>query len=575
MWSNNNFFFRTYLLIAYLLPVILLLWFVANFSVNVPFWDDWSLVNFFDKVASGSANFTDFFAQHNEHRMFFPKIIFLIIAFPSRWDIRLEMYFSIFLAIVSFCAMYKIAASQNQDTTSFHLFNIAICILIFSLVQYENWLWGFQVAWFLINTCVTLAVFFFVVPTKLLPSQRLSLSAICCFIASFSSAHGLLSWIALIPTVASVQGSARQRKARLLLWMVLFSLSLTIYLIGYVKPSNHPDLFFFLKEPLIAVNYLLTLLGRSLGKVIIRTVSIGLIIAVNFILFNIYFLKNYKSELAHDAAPWLSLGWFATLFALMTTLGRAGFGVQQARASRYTTVSILLVISLLQIWRLLAYYKQKSIAKNIYKLSVCILFVIFLTAIFNSSDAIAQAKEIKLQRNSGEACLEVVRFIDKSISQQPNNCLNLLSPDPAILKERSEALPKIGFRDLPRDITFTTKPVKTHGSIDTSPITIVPKNGKIKLSGWSILPEQRSQPKIVFLSYDSNQSFFANAVVRLKRPEVAKSLNSAFYKKSGWEVDVSPNSIPVRETVIKAWVYDPEHKQFVKLSGEVKIKVVE
>ena len=359
--SNNNLFFRKYLFIAYLLPVTLLLWFVANFSVNVPFGDDWALANFFEKVASGSANFTDFFAQHNEHRIFFPRIIFLILAFPSKWDLRLEMYCSIFLAIVSFCGMYKIAAnSQNQDRRLFHLFNIAICLLVFSLVQSENWLWGFQVAWFLINTCVTLAVLFLVVPTKLLPSQRLSLSALCCFIASFSSAHGLLSWIAVIPTVASVEGSARQRKFRLLLWVVLFCLSLFIYLIGYVKPSYHPDIFFFLKEPLIAVTYLLTLLGKSVGKMIIPSVLVGLIIAVNFVLFNIYYLKNYKSEFAHDATPWLSLGWFATLFALMTTLGRAGFGVEQAKSSRYTSVSILLVISLLQILRLLIYHKRKQ-----------------------------------------------------------------------------------------------------------------------------------------------------------------------------------------------------------------------
>ncbi|MBR8834991.1 MAG: hypothetical protein DSM106950_13370 [Stigonema ocellatum SAG 48.90 = DSM 106950] len=568
------------MLIAYLLPVTLLLWFIASFSVNVPFGDDWALANFFDKVASGSANFTDFFAQHNEHRIFFPKIIFLILAFSSKWDLRLEMYFSIFLAIVSFCAMYRIAAnSQNQDSTLFHLFNIVTCILAFSLVQSENWLWGFQIAWFFINTCVTLAVFFLVVPKKLLPTQRLSLSALCCFIASFSSAHGLLSWIALIPTVASVEGSVRQRKFRLLLWLVLFCLSLFIYLIGYVKPSYHPDIFFFLKEPLIAVTYLLTLLGKSVGKVIIPSVLVGLIIAVNFVLFNIYYIKNYKSELAHDATPWLSLGWFATLFALMTTLGRAGFGIEQAKSSRYTSVSILLVISLLQILRLLIYHKRKWISKNIYKFSSGIFFVCFLTAIFNSSDEIAQARQNWRQRTRGEACLEVIRFIDKSINQQPDNCLDALFPDPDLLKQMAEPLQRIGFRDFPRNITFTTEPVKNHGYIDTPPTTnkplIVPKNGKLKLSGWAILPEQRSQPKIVFLSYDSNQSFFANAVVKLKRPDVAKSFNSDFYKKSGWEVNVSPNSIPLRETLIKAWVYDPDHKQFMKLSGEVNIKVVE
>jgi len=582
MWSKNSVSLKTYFLIAYLLPVTLLLWFVCNFSVNVPFGDEWALPVFFEKVALGSANFTDFFAQHNEHRMFFPKIIFIILAFSSKWDVRLEMYFSIFLAMVSFCAMYRIAAnSQNQDSKLFHLFNIATCILIFSLVQRENWLWGFQVAWFLINTCVILAVFFLVVPTRLLPSQRLYLSAICCFIASFSSAHGLLSWIALLPTVASVQGSARQRKVRLSLWMALFFLSLFIYLIGYVKPSHHPDIFFFLKEPLIATTYLLTLLGNPIGKLIIPDVIFGLIIAATFVLFNIYYLKNYKSEFAHDAAPWLSLGWFATLFALMTTLGRAGFGVEQALSSKYTTGCVLLVISLLQIWRLLIYYERNWLQKNTYINYGCIYFVGIITAVFiaNSSDAITQAEETWLQKTSAEACLEVVHFIDKSISQQPNNCLNLLSPSVARLKEFADPLQRMGFRDFPRNITFTTQPVKIYGNIDNHPSTdnpvMLPKKGNIEISGWAIIPEQREQPKVVLLSYDGSQSFFANAALDSYRPDVAKYLNSGLYQKSGWEVNVSQSSIPLRETVIKAWVYDPEHKQFVKLSGEVKIKVVE
>ena len=55
--------------LAYLTPIALLIGFVSRFSVNVPFWDQWGLVNLFDKVGAGSASFGDFFAQHNEHRI--------------------------------------------------------------------------------------------------------------------------------------------------------------------------------------------------------------------------------------------------------------------------------------------------------------------------------------------------------------------------------------------------------------------------------------------------------------------------------------------------------------------------
>lgn len=199
---------QVYLLITYLFPLFLLVWLVASFSVNVPFWDQWELVELFDKVAAGSASLRDFFAQQNEHRLFFHRLIFVGFAFVSKWNIRLELCLSILLAIVTFLAIYKIATTQeNKNGRIIHFFNILSCILIFSLVQHENWLWGFQVAWLFINACVTLAVFILTVPQKWLPVSRLTLSALCCFIASFSSAHGLLSWLAVAPALASVEGN--------------------------------------------------------------------------------------------------------------------------------------------------------------------------------------------------------------------------------------------------------------------------------------------------------------------------------------------------------------------------------
>jgi hypothetical protein len=573
---------QVYLLIAYLFPLFLLVWLVASFSVNVPFWDQWELVELFDKVAAGSASLRDFFAQQNEHRLFFPRLIFVGFAFVSKWNIRLELCLSILLAIVTFLAIYKIATTQeNKNGRIIHFFNILSCILIFSLVQHENWLWGFQVAWLFINACVTLSVFILTVPQKWLPVSRLTLSALCCFIASFSSAHGLLSWLAVAPALASVEGNIRQKKIRLLLWMLFFALSFAIYSMGYQKPISHPDTFFFLKKPLIALNYFLTILGYPIGKLVFTPFIGGLLISLTFLFFNIYSLKNYQSEFTHKATPWLSLGWFATLFALMTTVGRAGLGVEQATASRYTTVIILLVISCLQMWRLFICYKRQGVRKNQYHLAKCSLFACILIAILiaTSTKAIAQGKQTWQQRTSGETCLEIIHFFEPAISESPDNCLQVLYPSTARLINLAASLERLGFRDFPRELAFTSEPLKHHGSIDNLPTTnqllTIPRSGSFKVSGWAMLPERRVQPKVALLSYGSNQSFFATGVIKLKRPDVAKALNSSRYNEIGWEVDVSPKSIPLGETVIKAWLYDPSGKQFVKLSGELKLKVVE
>ncbi|MBE8988440.1 hypothetical protein [Nostoc sp. LEGE 12450] len=572
---------KVLLLVAYSLPVILLLWFVTTFSVNVPFWDEWGLVGFFDKVYSGTANFGDFFAQQNEHRIFFPRIIFAIFAFSSKWNIKLEIYFSILLALVNFVVLYKVAAStyNKNNKLLFHLFNFTTGILNFSLIQYENWLWGFQIAWFLINTCLILAIFILTVLKKINPNVRLLLASICCFIASFSSAHGLLSWLALLPSIYILEGRNKQKKIRILLWMGLFVFCVAIYSIDYQKPSQHPSIFFILQQPLTASEYLFSIIGFSLGKNLFNPVLTGLIIFLTFSFFNIFCFTNPQSVFFDKAAPWLSLGWFSILFASITTFGRAGFGIEQASSSRYVTVSILLIVSCLQLCRLWILYKWQYGDKNIYMFSgLCLGFLICIFA-FSSMNSIVEGQNIFIQRKAGKNCLEIINFIDKGTSNSPKNCLNFIHPDQLQIREQSKTIQRLEFRNFPVNLDFITRNEKVHGSIDVPPTTEQPLNlhrsDTLKLLGWAILPEQQEQPPIILLSYGNNQSFFATGLVNLKRPDVSTALNSSLYNTSGWEVNVSLSSIPTDETVIKAWVYDRKRQEFIQLNGEPKIKVLE
>lgn len=578
----SSFQFRIFLLLVYAIPLGLLTWFVQSFSVNVPVGDQWELVSFFDKFATKSLNLEDFFSQHNEHRIIFPKILFTILAFTSKWNIKLELGFSIFLVILTFFTLYKIAeVSHNKNKILFYSANAIGCILIFSLVQYENWLWGFQIAWFLINACVVIAVFILTVPKKWSPSLRLSLSALFCFIASFSSAHGLFSWLAIIPAVISVEGKVKQKITRLILWIIFFIIFLGIYSINYDKPGHHPDTFFFLKEPLIAGQYFLTILGVPVGKSIFLASVSGFILLLSFLFFNICFLKDLQSKFAKKIAPWLSISWFTILFALLTTLGRAGFGIEQAMSSRYTTVSILLIISCLQMWCLLVCEQQQEFGKNTYQFLWLGILVTLLTAIFipKSVAAISQGRQIKLERTVGQTCLEVINYLDESIAQLPDQCLRYLYPDSNRIRDLAKSLEGLDFRDFPEDIAFVNEPSTPHGHIDSPSITdlpvVVSKSDNVNLAGWAILPQHSEQPKIVLISHDDKQSFFASAIVKLDRPDVAGVFDSDQYSQAGWEINLPLTSLPAGETIIKAWVYDRENKQFVQLVGEPKIKVVD
>src|SRR5215211_2075185 len=75
-----------------LIPAALPYLYVRAFGVNVVFADAWDMVLVFRKFFSGRLTFADLYAQHNEHRMFFPKGAELLLGLLTRYNNVAEMY---------------------------------------------------------------------------------------------------------------------------------------------------------------------------------------------------------------------------------------------------------------------------------------------------------------------------------------------------------------------------------------------------------------------------------------------------------------------------------------------------
>jgi len=628
---------KTALLILYLIPVALLLWFVASFSVNVPVHDQWRLVSLFEKIANSNVTFGDFWALHSNHRIIIPKIIISALAFSSQWNINYELILSIIFALITFGLIYNLSATQarNNKDYLFHLTNILTGFWVFALVQHENWLWGFQLAWFLVNLCVMVAIFVLSLDDSLLIFRfnkgidwrtakaqrtqreeeeksvsfnlilfdaRLFIAAICCEIASFSSAQGLLSWLALIPAVVAVKGKTLEIRKRLGLWMFLFVVTSALYSIDY-HPQREMSMISLLAKPLIVINYFFNLLGSPIVRLPIFSSLIGLGIFLIFLwlLFYSYnkiaysrcvkyrrdtalpcpYPENCYNTLNQETAPWLSLGLFSILSATFITVGRANFGANHAiESSRYTTVSIFLLVAIFQLCLIFIsrdFSERFVISKIGYQFFCGLLISVIL---FNSNQAIAQAKAALVYRKSAANCLELINYLDgRFFDDAPDSCLWVMTEKTELVKEGSAILDRIGFRKIAQNIPFINNPNAVYGYLD-DPQTPnkslrVKKSDKIRVAGWAIFPKQPEQPSIVMLSYGNNQSFFANAYVNLDSPDLAKTLNSNLYRQRRWNVTFTGNFLPIGETIITAWVYNPSHRQFVKLNGGAKVTVEE
>ena len=562
----------------YLIPVVLLIGFVANFSVNVPIDDEWRLANLFEKIAAGNINFNDFWALHSNHRIVFPKIIIAVLAFASQWNINYQLCLSIGLAVITFIAMYSLSSMQVEKTKDdlWHLANILTCILLCSLVQYENWLWGFQLAWFLVNLCFVAAVYVLSSDRKLLLSLRISIAAGFCFIASFSLAQGLLSWLAAIPAVVAVEGNVAQKRKRLIVWMLLFVATCGIYSIDY-HASRKTSIILLLNKPLVVIDYFLSLLGSPIVRSPVISPIVGLVILASFLFFVFHFGRKISEH--REALPWLSIGLFSVLSALFITAGRAEFGAIQAiESSRYTSNSILLLIALVQLGQLFA--RGKSATNRNYKLVYRMLAGTLIGIIIvNSGQAIAQSRSALVYKQGAQDCLQLINYLEPSdfFNDSPESCLRVLSKKTWLVREGALILDKIGWRKFAKNVVFISNPEKVYGYLDQPQISdkflTVKKNAVVKAAGWAVFPDNLKQPNIVLLSFGDRQSFFANAYVNSDSPDIAKTLKSELYNNARWAVDLSAHNLPIAQTEIKAWVYNPVDNQFVRLRGGARVIV--
>jgi len=333
--KNNKFIPTTLNTIMVLVPIIILIYFIFRYYVDAPFLDQWSLVPLLEKYCRNNLSINDLWAQHNEHRIFFPQLVMLLMAGATGWNIGFEVGINILLAV---CLLIVIAL-QTHKIKDGHWLLPAISILIFSLVQWENWLWGWQLQIFLNVLAVTAGLFLL---SNDPPKRRNFIGALLLgIVASYSFANGILYW----PIGFAILLAGNYKKYNyVILWGIAGIMSIVLYFYGYHSISSHPSMLVLFRSPIEYLKYFFAYLGGALGKPNAILIGMGGLFIWSIC---IVFLKlNQKFE-KKTLLPFIALGLYPIGSALLTGIGRTGFGYNQALASRYTTISNLFWISIL------------------------------------------------------------------------------------------------------------------------------------------------------------------------------------------------------------------------------------
>jgi hypothetical protein len=421
-------------LVAFLPPLVVLR-LIRRDGVDVPFWDEWELVPLLERAARGALRLRDLWAQHNEHRLLFPKLGLVALARQTGWDVRAEMFAGFAMAVGAFLLVLRRLRDLVVPPPTRAILALGISVLVFSLAGWENWLWGWQASSFLAVLAVVGAL---VALTRERggPAAFL-LAAALGVVASYSFGSGLLIWpVGLVVLLLADVEDVRAQGGRLALWLAVGAATVAIYLRGYEVPAHHPSPALALARPSDAARYVLGFLGSPVSMrapVVAGGVGLALLLGLSALVF------RGRAALSGGPLFFFALGLFALGCAVLAAVTRVGFGPDQALGSRYVLFGAWLWVAdfvLLGAWTGRRVPPEERTGG---RAAARIAATLVLVAIFVSAGDVswrARGRYHAWRERLLPARIELDLLKDDDL-------LRRLYPDPGLLRERAIALRRL------------------------------------------------------------------------------------------------------------------------------------
>jgi hypothetical protein len=569
-------------------PALSVAWFIAPLYVELPVFDQWELVDLFDKLAAREAHLGDFTLWVNRtHRMVFPRIVFAALAFATNWTIKVELYVNLLLAALGLFAVAHLARLQSRGQAPGVVLagNLASAFVVFSFAQWWNWLWGFAIAIFMVNTCICVALLAVASGDATHVRWRLSLGAALCFVASFCMAHGLLAWWALLPTVVSLGRRASRMKAVVGAWLGLALLTWGLFFWGGTPGwGTSSVLKTIFSNPLPFAGYYFALLGNpwAYNLLVYPNAKLG-VLAVPGLAATVLFaalafraILRRGSDHREQALPWISLGLFALLYAGANLLGRpaatavqgpVGHGILYTYFSMYSTPTSLMVLAVLQLGALAVRCEWTRARRLSLSAGRLVGLALMLTLVANLAVgaflALTWSSRLRVfpEPRVERLCMGFRQYLTK-----PSACFRRQAR-PSNLGKRGaklEALDRLGFRPAHRGLRFTEADSGGAGVLLTATESgSGTRNATYTFEGTVSAPLGAQEGAAVLLTYAGERRFFAVTLPRAQGSAPGAVLE--------WSVRVRTPVLPPGRSVVWAWLFDPKGNRVVKLDGQLEV----
>ena len=323
---------NTLAIIGFVLPIVIYLAFICHYGVNMLWLDQWYNVELI-----GHPSLSALWAQHSEHRIFFPNLIVLLLAHTTHLNIVFEEFLSGIMLCLALGLL--VLADKREAWSTPWIYYCPVAFVLLSLVQAESTLFGFQLAWYLSILALAVALFLLDAadPTKLAMTGAIAAAVI----GSFSAFEGLFIW----PVGLMVLYRRRCRRGLMWAWIAAAAVSAILYFHNY--RWGHKNLV-WLSHPITAIKFFFLAIGDVVGaKLGDPQYGNAAVLVLGAVIFAAacWVIVNYGFR--RHGSPGSSIGvalvCFGLLFAITFTVGRVNAGLWFAGQSQYATFDLLIL----------------------------------------------------------------------------------------------------------------------------------------------------------------------------------------------------------------------------------------
>jgi hypothetical protein len=262
-----------------LIPACALFLWLFAFIKDFPYGDDWYLLRFFEKYANGQLTFSDLWLQHNEHRIFLPKLIIITTQGLFHYASYPVFILNILFAVSSFLVLsYHIEKTYAMGNGRKTLLYLSLGLIFFSINQYEGWFQAICLHWYM-NAFFAILGFYMASILRSDNYPRLFVVFLCGAAALLCYGNGLVYWVVVAGLLAVKYAIRKEVSLQYALaWVPLSLAAILTYFVGYhayphelytLNLSKAVVIFGaflnFLGSPIISFNHDMPLLAGLIG----------------------------------------------------------------------------------------------------------------------------------------------------------------------------------------------------------------------------------------------------------------------------------------------------------------------